>query len=859
MPRWPLQQLFGGKRHKQAPKGQDSDSNVENEINAKPEKKPSLLGVRGFEKVCKRIDATVHQLLGSVSSATSEGANDTSGEATEKPSDAVAIPSAQRSTAEMLHGLLRALANIGSHQYGAAERQLIVRQVVQQMLVWQLAVDHIAEYVEELPVTSPFFQEGAPPPPRNSLDESRLIVHNIPSVKKVPTWHCACKVVAERSGVWLTSVTAWTAEFLRSGTIPSGRGSRVTRLITTTSSLPTPYVLELLYVIRRNRQSGQITTYHTLQSHCNSDKRVKCSLDECPVALISVRVLARALRRTGAVRWAPVKRVGRLKTLDPVKAEVRCWRLRVFFAEWCKARLGEEDGRTIIVQQDESFCNAQHCSDFSLVETDEHDQPVKEVHRHAGKGPRLCITGAVSQYGPIVCNDAQGEKVRDHRWQTTHGVPVLAGGEFVELNNEGAPRAGYLKPKRAKPFAAMTVAELDAAAAELSVVWEATVRFKKEKSEYLTLLCESLHMPTPCSPDVSAQQSVLTDFSRLRMDLSDQARTTFKMFPANSPKGDYHRNFDTETFFKWIVSLVDTYPEWSLQMHERFVRGELPAHVKHGFWDHERQQPSRSLCLSLDNAPYHKGFAVQLASMSKTAIAELLRTLQITAIQFRHFSEATGQVVLANVEVPAEGEQWQHGYPSLAQVRQGAERAIRLRDAQLIELPYKQLLLEKAELWGPVDQPGVQLLWNAPYTSPIIFIEMLWAIGKNAVGRAENQVPGRTLAHVSGILHEAMFQNDTTLCRKLMLHCEETMSEMVAADHERHGGPLSGSVPHLKGLPDAEELLLWKKRAHMRQDFDLSGAQSGLGWELESEGESAHADSDSDSDSDGSVDSDEEV
>ena len=183
---------------------------------------------------------------------------------------------------------------------------------------------------------------------------------------------------------------------------------------------------------QERRESGLITTYKILQAHANSTYRVKCTLEECPAAVISLGIIAQALRRTGAVKWVATRKVDKLQTTDLVTAEVRRWRVCVFIAELCLARQKEEAGTLFFAQMNESFCNSHHCAEQSLLETQGEGEAVQDIHQHAGKGPRLCIVGAISQFGPLVCPDPDG--TGNYRWQNAKGESVSSGGEFVELD-----------------------------------------------------------------------------------------------------------------------------------------------------------------------------------------------------------------------------------------------------------------------------------------------------------------------------------------------------------------------------------------------------------------------------------------
>ena len=97
----------------------------------------------------------------------------------------------------------------------------------------------------------------------------------------------------------------------------------------------------------------------------------------------------------------------------------RRWRVCVFIAELCLARQKEEAGTLFFAQINESFCNSHHCVEQSLLETQGEGEAVQDIHQHAGKGPRLCIVGAISQFGPLVWADPHGTGyVCNHRWQT---------------------------------------------------------------------------------------------------------------------------------------------------------------------------------------------------------------------------------------------------------------------------------------------------------------------------------------------------------------------------------------------------------------------------------------------------------
>jgi len=69
--------------------------------------------------------------------------------------------------------------------------------------------------------------------------------------------------------------------------------------------------------------------------------------------------------------------------------------------------------------------------------------------------------------------------------------------------------------------------------------------------------------------DACAQQSIFIDWEKVRESLADMAHTSDKFFPALTAKGDYHKNFDSYTFFKWMVSVELTYPDFCKELQKR--------------------------------------------------------------------------------------------------------------------------------------------------------------------------------------------------------------------------------------------------------------------------------------------------
>jgi hypothetical protein len=142
----------------------------------------------------------------------------------------------------------------------------------------------------------------------------------------------------------------------------------------------------------------------------------------------------------------------------------------------------------VLGQMAESFCNQFHLNNFSVTEIDEDGKAIKEIHGHKGKGPRLCLVGMVTQFGPMATK-RDGEWVRDHAWQNAAGQAVRSGGSFVELNREGNPRTAFAKPVRKKSLRNMKKDELLVRAQELDIMIPPDVKLKAdiiEVIEYFT-------------------------------------------------------------------------------------------------------------------------------------------------------------------------------------------------------------------------------------------------------------------------------------------------------------------------------------------------------------------------------------
>ena len=104
-------------------------------------------------------------------------------------------------------------------------------------------------------------------------------------------------------------------------------------------------------------------------------------------------------------------------------------------------------------------------------------------------------------------------------------------------------------------------------------------------------------------------------------------------FEANKALGDYHKNFDSFAFFKWMSRFIMTAKPWLKDLQYRKIAGTLDEPTLIDFYDLENDQPFREIDLFLDNAAYHHGTTVQLNYKGKEEIAAILSVLDISYIE----------------------------------------------------------------------------------------------------------------------------------------------------------------------------------------------------------------------------------
>jgi hypothetical protein len=185
----------------------------------------------------------------------------------------------------------------------------------------------------------------------------------------------------------------------------------------------------------------------------------------------------------------------------------------------------------------------------------------------------------------------------------------------------------------------------------------------------------------------------------------------------------------------------------------------------------------------LDNAPYHKGIALQFESKTKDEIAAILRLHNISSIEFDH-PGADGAVVTAHVQVPVDGVKWAVGFPSKSELIQGAVNALKARNANVDRPPWERLLDRANFHW--------EIIWSAPYMPKHIPVELKWADGKNFVAAPEQQFEQRTVSDVIDLLRDRWYKGPTTGMSQFQ-HCEREM-DLWVAENEENDDFLSGSV-----------------------------------------------------------------
>jgi hypothetical protein len=325
----------------------------------------------------------------------------------------------------------------------------------------------------------------------------------------------------------------------------------------------------------------------------------------------------------------------------------------------------------------------------------------------------------------------------------------------------------------------------------------------------------------------SLEPLLFTDFVAKREALlGDVALTGDKFFIANQAKGDYHKNFESTSFYKWMVVVEQSYPQYCMELQYRKEQGKLPddEHSSHDFYDWADKRPTRELITHLDNAPYHHGVDCALSQKTKEQIRQILLAAEIYEIKV---AETTYSCLT----------KFAHGKPTAAELDAVAYEALKVARPQAVQPAYLEMLKDKKDKWGPAGSPGWSLRFTSPYTPTECCIELKWADGKNYVGAAGQRTADRSSARVIKQLRERWYGKEdtpdplraiqgTTSTVSQIEHCEKVMLENIKEDIARRAKDNSlDKLVELPGSPsdtiydvfqvDKETLKLWKSQAGM--------------------------------------------
>jgi hypothetical protein len=315
--------------------------------------------------------------------------------------------------------------------------------------------------------------------------------------------------------------------------------------------------------------------------------------------------------------------------------------------------------------------------------------------------------------------------------------------------------------------------------------------------------------------------------------LGDIALTGDKFFIANEQKGDYHKNFESTSFFKWEVVVEQTYPQYCMELQYRKEQGRLPDddHSSHDFFDWASKRPTRELITHLDNAPYHHGVDCALSQKTKEQIRAILLAADITDITVGDTTYSCSA-------------KFAHGKPTAAELDKAAYDALKIARPQAVQPAYLELLKDKKGKWGPPDSPGWSHRFTSPYTPTECCIELKWADGKNYVGAAAQRTADRSSARVIKQLRERWYgkedtpdplraiQGRTTTVSQIE-HCEKIMLENIKADIARR--KKDTSLEKLVELPDLDNVTIYDVCAVDVETLKVWKSQAGMGKYRENE------------------------
>ena len=125
-----------------------------------------------------------------------------------------------------------------------------------------------------------------------------------------------------------------------------------------------------------------------------------------------------------------------------------------------------------------------------------------------------------------------------------------------------------------------------------------------------------------------------------------------------------------------------------------------------------------------------------------------------------------------------------HGFPTKAELIQGAVNALKIRNANVDRPPWEKVINRANFVW--------EIIWSAAYMPKHIPVELKWADGKNYVAAPEQQSEKRTVNGVIDLLLDRWYNGPTTGASQFE-HCEKEM-DLWVAQNEVNDVFLSGCV-----------------------------------------------------------------
>ena len=508
----------------------------------------------------------------------------------------------------------------------------------------------------------------------------------------------------------------------------------------------------------------------------------------------------------------------------------------------------------MIFQMDESFIHRFHHANYGLRPNDTHGQPVSELEGDIRPGGRLCIVGGITSFGEAGGHMVAKKPGSDEFYMAQEfrklGIPSFEpGGHWTELDRDGGDRhAKQKKPKKVKlenlskaNLRTWLLAhgveqdEIDEIPDTKAALVERALhrRFEEEGTAVGGTGEDEGNNGGDFQPGdgvtndkLILEQLAFTHWEKLRERLQDSAPTTDLMMVGGIASGDYHKNLDTLSNFKWWCNVEITYPEFCKDL-QRALDAQLAADSQavpdrinnpdnKPFYDWENNRPTRALVVMQDNCASHHGIDQSIATKSKDECLKIFRMLGRTQITFKR--EVDGKVVDFNYEVPTVGR-FPTKNPTREEVHEGLMRVLRECSPWSIRRPYDMIIEANKDAWGPSHLPGLSTVFAAPYVSSQVGVELTWADGKGHCARPEQQSNTRTFATLIKQLTDRWYTGPNHGW-KMFGHCGKVIEKAVAHDSEEFEGPMSGTYPNFVGLPDDNTLREWKIKADILDTID---------------------------------------